>query len=378
MSQSLEEFVSNIGSLLAYLKYEKESQLYFRSGIHKYSGDSIFELEFRIFASEVLGNSSVLQNKVYSYQNAVISLYGYLERFIEERIIEYLKNVSDVCPEYKNLPPEIRKNHLVLSLDLVNKIQKARGLSIGVRKAKLCSVVGNMNDFLSERKNFRLNYDAFVNHSANFRYDTIHEVFARIGIEGISKKCLKSGSLVTILSQKHGIEGISSQKTLVSLLMGELDDLAQRRNEIAHGARIDDIQSIDLTVSRIKLIEAYVQAIDQVVAKSYEQYTFAVKPNLSLGVATKVFPRLNVIGFANVNLLEQSKADSKISEGDMIFAVNNNASEKIMSGRIISLQVEGVQQKSVEVPCSKPASIGVNFNISEHFEKRSVYVVPHA
>lgn len=378
MSQSIEEFLFNLRSLLAYMEYEKESQLYFRKGINKYTGSSDIEVEFRTFAEKVIGNSSALQNKIYSYQNAIISLYGYLERFIEDRIIEYLKNISDVCLEYKSLPSEIRKNHLGLSLDLVNKIQKIRGLSVAERKATLCSAVSIMNDFLSESTSFRINYDAFVNHSANFRYDTIHEVFTRIGIRDISKKCLKNDNFVTILSQKHGIEGSSSQKVLVSLLMGELDDLAQRRNEIAHGARIDDIQSINMTISRIKLIEAYVQAIDQVVTKGFEQYTFSVMPNLSLGTATKVFPRLNVLGFTNVNLLEPSNSGSKISEGDMLFAVNNNASEKIISGRIASLQVEGVQQKIIEIPCGKPASIGVDFNISEHFEKRSIFVVPHA
>lgn len=375
MSQSLDEFLSNIDSLLAHLKYEKESQLYFRKGVQRYLGNSAFEVEFQGFVNEVLGNSSLLQIKVYSYQNAIISLYGYLERFIEERVVEFLKSISDTCLEYKSLPSSIKKYHLSLSLELINKIQKIRGMGAGERRSSLCLAVSNMNDFLSEKSTFKINYNAFINHSANFRYDTIHEVFSRIGIEGISRKCLTETNFVKTLCQKHSIEGLSIQKVLVSLLMAELDDLAQRRNEIAHGARIDDIQSIDITILRIDLIKAYVQAIDEVVTKSFEQYAFTVTPNLSLGKATKVFPKLNVIGFMSARLLEQTKADNKISEGDMIFAVNNNTSEKIVSGRIISLQIEGVPQKSIEIPCSKPLSIGVNFNISENFEKRLIYVV---
>ena len=73
MSQSVAEFLSNIESLLTHLQYEKKSQLYFRRGIQKYSGDTPFELGFRAFINEIEG-SSLLRSKVYSYQNAIISL----------------------------------------------------------------------------------------------------------------------------------------------------------------------------------------------------------------------------------------------------------------------------------------------------------------
>lgn len=377
MSQSLDEFLSNIGSLLAHLQYEKESQLYFRKGLKRYPGDTSFEIEFRTFVNEAAG-ASFLRSKIYSYQNAIISLYGYLERFIEDSVIEYLNSISIICPKYKSLPSAIRKNHLGLSLELINKIQKIKGLPAEERKVRLGSAVNNMNEFLKEESNFKINHDAFINHSSNFRYDTIHEVFSRVGIEGISRRCLKDNDFVITLCQKHNIEGSSNHKVLVSLLMTELNDLVQRRNEIAHGVRIDDIESIDMTISRINLVKAYVQAINQVVSSYFEQYTFSVSPNLFLGTADKIFPNLNVIGFMEVNLLEHSDVEPKIAVGDRLFAVNNNSSGKNISGKIISLQRDGVPQKVIALPCDKPVSIGVNFDIPTNFKKRSVYVVPHA
>jgi hypothetical protein len=243
------------------------------------------------------------------------------------------------------------------------------------RKSVLCSAVRNMDGFLREMSSFEMNYEAFTNHAANFRYDTIHEIFSRIGIEGVSRSCLMDADFIDSLCQKHSIEGVSSQKLLVPLLMRELDDLAQRRNQIAHGARIDDIESVDLTISRINLIKEYVKAIDLVVTKSLEIYTFSVSSKLSLGKATKIFPKMNVIGFSNLNSPEHFDTNNKIVEGDLIFAVNNKSSERVISGRIVSLRVDDIPQTDIALPCNKSVSIGVNFTISDNFQKRFLYVV---
>lgn len=94
-----------------------------------------------------------------------------------------------------------------------------------------------------------------------------------------------------------------------------------------------------------------------------------------MGNAGKLFLNLKVIGFAQINLLENSDTAHKISEGDMLFAVNNNSSEKTISGEIISLRRDGISAEAIELPCDKPVSIGVDFDISANFEKRSIYVV---
>lgn len=377
MSQSFTEFLSNIDSLLTHLEYEKKSQLYFRKGVKKYSGDTAFEVEFRVFVNEVI-ERSLLRSKVYSYQNAIISLYGYLERFIEDSVVEYLKSISNVCPEYKSLPSSVRKNHLGLSLDLINKIQKIKGWSTEERKISLGKAVNNMNVCLQEESRFNINYEAFVNHTSNFRYDTILEVFSKVGIKGISNRCLKDINFINILSRKHSIEGSSKHKVFVSVLMRELDDLAQRRNEISHGVRIDDIESIDMTISRINLIKAFAQAIDRVIMSDLEQYIFSVSPNIALGKADKIFTNLKVIGFTQVNLTGYSNVAPKISEGDFVFAANDNSSEKNISGRIISLRRDNIPVEHMVLPCDKPISIGVNFDVSANILKRSIYVVPRA
>ncbi|WP_374417234.1 HEPN domain-containing protein [Ectopseudomonas oleovorans] len=377
MLRSLDDFNSSVEKLLAHLAYEKESQLFFRDGLRLCTGGSELEVEFRSFVEGVVGGSA-LRTKIFSYQNAIISIYGYLERFVEEVIVEYLKRVSEVCPEYGKLPAAVRKNHLGLSMDLINKIQKNKGWSEADRKARLSDAVNNMNHFLREQGELKVNHDAFTSHTSNFRYDTIHEVFSRIGIEAISRQCLNNRVLLTALCGRHGLEEDASHKVLVSLLTAELDDLAQRRNEIAHGVRIDEIESSELTNFRVRLIAAYVWAVAEVVEGHLWQYIFEVSLKIPLGKPDCIFPKIKVIGFEGVALQDGYDGSRRVSVGDMLFAVNEESSEQCLYGQIISLQYDGAAREFIELPCDGDVSMKVELELSENFKKRSLFVVARA
>lgn len=348
MPQALGNFLSNVEYLQSHLQFEKESQLFFRNGMHKYTGDSNFETEFRNLLA-AFTERSLLRSKVYTYQNTIISLYGYLERYIEDCIVEYLRNISDVCPKFDLLPASIKKYHLELSLEYINKLRKSRGWSNEERKQKILESVDAMNEFLRESGVHKINYSAFINHYSNFRYDTIHEIFYRVGIENISRICLNDSNVVLALCEKHGVEVYSDKKVLISVLTADLDDLAHRRNEIAHGVRVDDIESVEIMISRIKLIKVYVQAIDQIIANSLWQFIFNVSSSLALGIASKIFPKLNVIGFETVLSKTGDKID-RIGVGDYLFAVNQGSKVGNISGEILSLYLNKKSVNEIDLP----------------------------
>lgn len=375
MLRSLEDFDSSVEMLLAHLAYEKKSQLFFKSGIKKYKGESCFESEFRSFFEESVSGSFV-RMKIYSYKSSIISLYGYLERFIEDVIVEYLKKISEVCPCHEKLPSSIKKNHLNLSMDLINKIQKTKGWSGSDRKAKLSSAVGNMNKFLSEQGVLSINYAAFVSHTSNFRYDSIHEIFTKIGIESISKQSLIDKELINAICERNGAERDSCVKTLVSHLTTELDDLAHRRNEVAHGVRIDDIDSIELTISRINFIKSYVKAISSVIEKSISEYIFLVSEKHLIGHPDRIFTGINVVGFEGVGKNLDPSVSYSFKVGDMLFALNEISKEKCIYGKIKSLKCNNIDQDIIHIPCSENITIETDFEFSENFKKRSLYVVP--
>lgn len=374
MLRSVEDFRSSIDNLLTHLNFEKSSNTFFRDGVRKFSGDSPLELEFREFVQTIVGDA-VSRSKIYSYQNAIISLYGYLERYIEDIISEYLKCIAEGCHSFNDLPQAVRKNHLNLSMDLINKIQRSKAWSTQDTKARLTKAVGNMNHFLAEHDKPQINYEAFTSHTSNFRYDTIHECFSRIGIDSISKQCLENAELRASLCEKHGLELDTETSILVSLLISELDDLAQRRNEIAHGVRLDEIDSVEITISRINLILSYANAMGEVVEDSLTEHLYSSSKKYLLGKPDCVFPKISVIGFNGLNPPLPFSPTGKISVGDSLAATNENSSTKVIYGTIVSLQHDGEDCLSIDIPCDKDVSMRLSIQPSGRFHNRSIYLL---
>lgn len=374
MLQSLSGFLYSIDGLINHLNYERSCQIYFQSGSKRYTGEHYFEVEFRDFLSTKI-NPALTDSKVYSYKNGIISLYGFLERYIEDIVVEYLRSVCEQSPDYKSIPQEVRKNHLDASLDHIVKLKKSRGMSSDYRESALGETVENMHNCLVEAQEYVLNYDAFVNHNSNFRYDSIHEIFTRIGIHGISRSCLSDAGLAHALSRKHSPAGTLGKKILISLLITELDDLAQRRNEIAHGARIDEIESLEMLLDRIDIIREYGLAIHSIVLSRLNFYSYKSARKVGLGKPSKVFSDIHVLEFQGFRLPEfQEECEKKISVGDKVFAINEDSSTEVICGEILSIRNPDGEFDFLEVPQDSSFSIKVDFKTNSHIRKRMVFV----
>jgi hypothetical protein len=373
MLQALSGFLISVDGLVNHLHYERNCQIYFQTGARKYTGETCVEKEFQEFLRDKI-SPALVDSKVFSYKNGIISLYGFLERFIEDVVIEYLRAICEQSPDYKSLPHEIRKNHLDASLDHVNKIKRIKGINGDYREYTLRETVKNMHACLAESQSYTLNYDAFISHSSNFRYDSIHEVFTRIGIRGISRSCLNDENLVEALSRRHSPSGALDKKLLISLLISELDDLAQRRNEIAHGVRIDEIESLDILQDRIDVIRKYCLAIHSVVLQHLNAHLYMTVRKVDLGKPSKVYGGIRVLEFQGLPYLQGQEECARISVGDKVFVVNENNVNEVVSGEIISMRNPGGDVELLEVPVNTPFSIGVDFKTSSHMLKRKVFV----
>lgn len=374
MLQSLSDFLLSIDGLKSHLKYERSCQIFFQRGAKKYTGEHFLEVEFRDFVDKNI-NPCLTDSKIYSYKNGIISLYGYLERYVEDLIVEYLRTICEQSPNYKSIPQEVRKNHLDASLEHISKLRKSRVMSSDYREFALVETVKNMHNCLIETQNYVINYHAFVNHNSNFRYDSIHEIFTRIGIDGISRSCLSNAALADALCRKHSPAGNVGKKILISLLMSELDDLAQRRNEIAHGVRIDEIESLEMLLDRIEIIREYGLAIHSVVITRLKFYSYKNAQKECLGKPSKVYCGIRVLEFPGFPTPELQETCTRISVGDKLFAVNEESSIKVISGEILSIRNSGGELDHLETSHNYPFSIKVDFKTNSHLLKRTVFVV---
>ena len=372
MLQSVNEFLENIDFLLSHIEFENDRNSFFQSGLNKYVGSSKIEEDFREFVKTKI-RPSLINSKSFTYKNAIISLYGHLENYLEEIAKEYISVISDNCDHFSKLPTRIKKHHLNASMDLLAKIQRTKGSGLEYREREIKEVVKNMYDCLHENSNFLVNLDAFSLHTANFRYDSIHTLFQKIGIDGISRKCFEVVDFSKDLALKHSIDTEVNRKILVSLLISELDDLAQRRNEIAHGVKINNIESLDLLRLRIKLIQSYGKAIHEVVSESLDLFLYSINKKISLGKPARIFPARNVFGFAPYSNQENDDQD-KICIGDLVYAENKNSKKRIISGKIISIRSGDLSYESLSLPSGDPYTIGVDFTVTSHMDNRYIFI----
>lgn len=374
MTRSLSDFTDGIDGLVSHLNYEKSCHFFFKEGVRKYSGDSVLEKEFQgVVRNEIV--PSLVGSKVYSYKNAIITVYGLLERFVEDVVVEYLQLVCESAKTYRDIPSKIRKSHLDVSLDHIGKLKRIKGFSSGQGSHDLGGAVKNMHDCLVESPGCSLNFEAYVNHSSNFRYDSIHDIFNRVGIDSISRVCIDySDELRDLLIRKHSSGVDLDRKTLISLLVAELDDLAQRRNEIAHGARVDDIESLDITLERIELIRRYVIGLNSVILSSLERYYYAVLDKVDLGKPVRSYSGINVLEFSSAPNCEQNSGRGVVRVGDKVFAVNESSPKKVVSGEVISIWSPDGELEELKVPDEKKFSIGVSFDFNSNIMSRVIFV----
>src|SRR6266508_318707 len=78
----------------------------------------ILEIQSRLSGSADLAR--------FCYNATIVSLYGLLERYIENLIAEAVRRVAELVPRYDLVPEKIRFHHLPLTLEVLSHIGTGR------------------------------------------------------------------------------------------------------------------------------------------------------------------------------------------------------------------------------------------------------------
>ena len=246
--------ISDLRNLLQF--YETESRLLdtFTSSPTSKEEHIIFELSEKL-------KSFRLSKLQFNYNSFVISLYGSFERFIENCITTYIETLNNLITVYLNLPETILKNHFLFSLSLITKIEQPR-YSGPLTKEE---VIKNLHTCINTHDMYQLNKDAFAQHTANFRLQVVEESFSNIGLLQLSQKILKTKSFQSycIISL-----GISPEIDLVPTEAFQiLNDLAEYRNQVAHGITCD-ILTNDILLDYLVFFESFSSALIEVLQEN--------------------------------------------------------------------------------------------------------------
>lgn len=277
--------------------------------------------------------------RYFEYSSFVTSLYSMLEQFIEEVTMEYIDFLNNNIEQYPKLPKKISNNHAELSAKLMQKLNYEKYRSLITEKEiieSLYSCISNVNN------NYKLNKIAYIDHAYNFKSTNINSFFENsLGLNGILDKVFKKDD--TLKENKK-----------------YLDDIANRRNLIAHTINKDDLLSLEFIKMHMdyffNFISVLNESINEILYSYFLEDSGNTKKICCLNNPIALFPsgsdksKLFGVAVTNINLSNQ---DTLIVKRD----------EKIFMAKIMSLQHEQKTIQQVE-KSSCTIQIGIKTDIS--------------
>ncbi|MGK0271525.1 MAG: hypothetical protein ACI88H_002188 [Cocleimonas sp.] len=367
-----DEFSDNIDGLIQHLSFEEQKDKFFKELVKTCSTENELHELITLHLNDVVKPSGT-PSKGFIYTNSIIALYGYLESFLEKLAEEFITSINEASIPVSALPTAIRDRHLELSMQFLTKIGKDRNQKDCDKKNCERQVIENLHSFLQENKEYSLNSKAFTAHTANFRYELIQSYFAQVGVGKIAERTLGFDDVTNQLALRQQQEPTENKFALKNWLEYELGELAQLRNEIAHGAFERPTESFDLIIERALFLKHFGAALASILYRSFEKVVFHGKTRVVIGNADRTFPHHRAFGF-NGQALNGTEELYTVKVGDEIFAYNSTAGNNINSGVVSSLILNGATTNEIEIPSEQDFSIQVDFIVTNNMINRELSI----
>jgi hypothetical protein len=266
----------------------------------------------------------------YDYSAVIVTLYGAVEQFLESILRAYARHLNSVYSKYSELPENIVSRHFDLTTQLMARIDEARYRGIITPE----QLVSNLHSCLSNSVSYVLNDYAFCHHTSNFRSSLIDELFKGLELNNVLGSARLCPIFATHLKQSFAEQDLPQLKP--SQVFSCLNDLAERRNDVAHG-NVQEILSLDILEDYIDYHERLCAAIYDVVI-SAAVGVVASQKGKCLGKPIAVFDhRIVCITMRN----------TPVSVGDTLISEAGHGPCPFASGEIQEIQVSHSRCDSV-------------------------------
>lgn len=283
------------------------------------------------------------------YSAVVVALYGSFEAFVEDLIMAFLGELDLLCPAFEDLPESVRTRHIDVSAYLLlnRDIEKYRD------RCDVDEVMRRMGRYGAGTEVRRINELAFTDHKSNFRAESLNDFFRDAGVPCLVQEIKKLERFRIFMTTYAGVEGL--ERLSNGVVLRDLDDVAQRRNEVAHGVPTD-IWASNMMLSRVSFMQQVGECIFDVTKAVLRGYVL-------LHRCTRLPKPLAVHGGSIVCLhLELGR----IAEGMRIIARTPDGTLK--EGQIDRIEISGTQMPAVAAPPAVDVALKVGFRAKHNYE----------
>lgn len=294
-------------------------------------------------AAEELRRDST-QEKEYLYRSNVITLYGAIEHFVESLVDEYIDNVHSILPRSELLSQDVVNQYMNFGCDILGKAERS-GKFKGLLRI---DIIESLYDTLKTNKT-HLRKEFFISSGGgNYNHEEIMKCFVNLGVKNV-RQCLKDEKpLSEYFSDLHGKDYLRLED---GSLFHLIDDLVDRRNDLAHGGNNIPMLSDDEFRDYINFTEVFAEALCRVLRKDLAGHLWRVSSNKILAT-TDVFN--NEIACFLV------AGETFVKDGFLIYKTAGEPA-KYGFARILSIQVNDVDY--VSYTCDETTPIGCKLDV---------------
>jgi hypothetical protein len=259
----------------------------------------------------------------FAYIGCISALYSSFENFAERVAFRFGEML---LADPTNLSAEQMSN---LRRRYVRNASALLSQSLGVgryREVTELDVAKSLASCLDEStSSFDLRLELIALHSSNLRWDSLCELF-QWAVPDLQSKIRHSDAVESWRSLTDNV----SESTLLGVLKSELDDLVERRNEVAHRAIPDEIQSYERLLAKVDFIESISLGLVASLTGLLLDASIKNGETVPLGVPTEYYQKNRIVVVPSL--------ESSVSEGDCILVPGKNSTRW---GRILEIQLAG-------------------------------------
>lgn len=280
-------------------------------------------------------------HRIFTYVACISALYAAFESYAERLAFRFTQIMLD-SPDF-------------LTEDELNKLRKryaanasallSQNLGSGrYQDVTQLDVAKSLASCLDESSAYDIRLEVLSLHSANLRWDTLASLFGWV-IEDLRASVAKSDAVDKWLALRQ-----SSDKTAAESIDRILDDLIERRNEVAHRGIPAEILSPDSIIDIVEYIEVISLGIISCLGGRILDTSRAKGDSTSLGNPSKYYQNNRVVIIPSL--------PEKIAEGDVVWASNATTTRW---GRVLEVQLDSV--KVPHAQAGEEAGLNLDFAV---------------
>lgn len=240
--------------------------------------------------------NSWTNERIFNYRSNIISLYGCFEQFIESSIKEYFNELLKICHSFTELDESIRREYIDRWKTLHGRLHFNKFQTITptfMVKSLYNSLVKDKNEIIAE---------CFLQNGGNYRIEEIRKSFSTLGLTNLNETLRNYEPLVSYYSQ-NGFDNYS-----------KIDEIVDRRNEIAHGANADDLLSESIVLDYVDYVEMYAESLTSYLNDQLLEHKWKIANPYRIIKPINFYTRNSVVEFYEKDIILREKMDMLVKK----------------------------------------------------------------